>query len=269
MSAVQLNTLKLQIAQLAELFQHSQDFCASINHLLSQYADLTYQAGDEIAPIVIIPAYRVPPIVMRHLEIALQNWTKLDPVASLENSDMLWSYDVLEDKELSAFILGQIPVPPFAPILTRIQQRFDPQNERAINIRLIDKGSRKIRLIEESGWYETIQNWMLDNNSTLQSIGMSAMITSITDPEFKNLPAIFKIISNTLPRISTKKQWEMDSLIEILAKISPHETAHLFRQMISTNASPELIHIIRRNIQAFPPSIQASLRESFEINKPG
>ena len=79
MPAIQLARLKIQSVRLAENFADPHTFARELRGLLDFYAERTHRPGQVGEPPPILPAYNVPPQVMRQVERELSPIAIQDP----------------------------------------------------------------------------------------------------------------------------------------------------------------------------------------------
>ncbi|MGE5124163.1 MAG: hypothetical protein ACM3H7_06560, partial [Acidobacteriaceae bacterium] len=91
MPAIQPARLKQQIANLADKFNHPNQFIAQLHALLDQYSDHTHRPGQSGIPSPLISSYNTPPPVMRQIWQALLPLARNDAKSALAICDALWA----------------------------------------------------------------------------------------------------------------------------------------------------------------------------------
>lgn len=267
MPAVQLSQLKNQIDLLGGQFSRPPEFCRAVIDLFNLYADLTYKAGDSVEQPLLIPTYRVPQLVIRQLELAAASWVNNDPISALQNADFLWDVDALEAKTFAAYLMGHVSTQAYGPIIQRIQGWCSSSSERLLNEAILAKGSYQIRKESSAVWLETINEWFSANTPSSLALGLSAMITTLEDPRFENIPAVYKLLSQYLPNIPDAMQNDLQKVVVVLVQRAPAETSYYLKQLLTTQNTPLLTRVIRLNLPAFPPTVNASMKSALSNSK--
>ena len=258
MPAIQHNRLKAQLDQLAWLYTRPAEFCRSLNDLLERCADPTYRPGQAIAAPALTPAYRIPPLVMRQMEIALTGWGEQNPDAALATIEALWSQTYLEPRLLAAFALGQLPVQPPDPILSRLRSWIPQEGEPALQTALLERGSLRMRREMPNPWLALLNDWII--NPPTQSLALRAFPPLARDPEFINLPAVYSLLGQVLPQSLPELHNDLVNALLALFQRAPGETSYLLRQTLASHPTTNLQRLTRRLLPDLPPNTQSSLR---------
>src|SRR3990172_1285475 len=108
MPAIDLARLKKQTAQLADLFDQPAAFLQEHREILDYYVNRSLRSQG-VAPSSVLPTYRTPQVVLRHIETELSAMAEKQPIQALVLADALWDEGYLETRLLAAFLLGRIP----------------------------------------------------------------------------------------------------------------------------------------------------------------
>ena len=148
MPAISPARLKIQTAQLADVFSEPAACVRYLHNILDQYADRTYRHGQSGEPLPLIQAYRVKTPVLKQIILELSPLAATEPQQALALCDALWEQPVLEFRLLAADLLGQIPPFPPEPIINRILVWIQKGTEARLIETIIAKGM--IRLTKEN-----------------------------------------------------------------------------------------------------------------------
>ena len=259
MPAIELSKLTKEIELLLRLWEQPNPLLARLTDLLEYYADHLYQPGEQTRTTPTLPVYRVPPIVLRQLERSFTHAALEKPQPGLALADALWQQTHQENLALSAAILGGLPTAFHPAVIQRISNWASIDLPSNLASHLIDLATRQIRLHSLQGWLNTVATWLQGEDPAFHSFGLLALQPLIKDPQFENLPFVFRVIT---PYIQTPPAEFIPELVEILGNLaqrSPSETTYFFRQSIHASSAPETLRLLRRALPFLPQTAQSSL----------
>ena len=267
MPAFQITRLRTQINALARCFTRPEEFYPMLRDLFEFYGSQSYRPGDLNLDSPLVDAYRLPPMVMNQFELELSRQCHENPGAALALADQLWHDSHLETRSLAAFLVGQTPPSPPEAIIERLSAWGQPGTPVIILDALFERGSRRLRREEPLQWLETIESWMKRKELPLVSVGLRAMLSVVTDPDFENLPPIFRMLGEHVREPAESLQPNLAAVLEALAARSPMETAYFLRRQVltATMNSPASLRLVRRCLPLLPPEARASLRSAFDL----
>ncbi|HSV86725.1 MAG TPA: DNA alkylation repair protein [Levilinea sp.] len=263
--AVSLTRLKAQISTLAWKFTSPEDFRRALRDLFDLYAGRAYRPGDVVLSERRALAYRTPALILRQLELELARHVRENPNAALSAADALWKDDYLEPRQLAAFLLGQAPVDPPQPVLARLQAWCQPKEDRQALDALFDRGAERLRREQAQVWLGLIQDWLNYQRAAFDSLALQALLPTITDRQFENIPPIYQMIRPLLTTPIAAVQSILLDVLEALARRSATETAYFLRQVVTLDPHPAIQRIVRRALPAFPENVQHGLREAIKM----
>lgn len=270
MPAAQLSRLRSQIAALAPSFHEPARFQTELARLLELYADLTFHPGQAAAPAALMPAYHVPTLVVRQLDLELGKWCKSFPASALAVVDLLQEDAYLEARMVGAYLLGQIPPNPPDAILARVQDWVvRPGQPKEVLAVLLDQGSCSLQKEFPQEWLGLIEQWLAAKSQPLQRTAVRALAALALNRDFENIPAIFNLLSPLLRSMPPTLASELQALLSALAGRSPVETAYYLKQMVNSAPNPALASLVRHCLSAFPPAVQAGLRAQLQNRSAG
>lgn len=269
MPAAELMRLRQQINQLILVFHDAALFCQRTRELLELYAQLNYRAGQAVQPQPLLPSYRVPPLVMRQLTLELGKTCQETPQQAIAIVSLLWKEPYLEPRQLSASLLGIIPVQAASDGVIQCLREWAhaQENMRMIAI-LMEQGTVSLRREMPDRLLGLIEEWMAHPNPAQQAIGVQALISLVNDRAFENLPAVYRLISPGIQSIHPRLQTDLQLAIQALIKRSPTETAFFLRQALSLASGTGTARLVRRCLPAFDAAQQASLRAALQSHNP-
>ncbi len=264
MPAVQLSRLAQQIDVLVWQFTRPADFLSRLRDLFDLYANRVYRAGQAVPPASLAPAYHVPPLVMRQLEVELRTPCRQLPAAALTLVDTLWAENMLEFRLLGMILLGYIPLNPPETILECIRIYAKPGTDSQVMDALLNYGGRGLRHEMPARWIELIESWANDPILGYQAIALRTIIITLRDESFDNLPPLFRIFSALLQTGQMTLQSELQSTLLALLRRSPTETVFLLRQVLPLSSSPTTQRLVRLSLSHVPPEYQSGLRQALQ-----
>jgi hypothetical protein len=263
MPAILPSRLKIQAARLGELVPNADLFVRSLRTLLDYYADRTHRPGQSGDPPPLLPAYNVPPPVLRQILLELTPTLSAEQSKGLVICDALWEQENFECRLLAARILGHLPVEPLGPVLERLLLWVQEDEERVLD-ELLTKGLVRWRSEAPNSFLLRLGEWMKSPSFKEQKLGLKALKPVIEDRSFTNLPVLFRILNPVVRIAPPQIRPDLLHVIRFLVKRSPQETAFFLRQNMSAQDTP---WVTRKVLPEFPTSLQHSLREAMKNPK--
>lgn len=270
MPAIQPARLKQQAVLLADHFDNPPAFVRSLHHLLDFYADRSHRPGQAGEPPPLLAAYHVRPPVLRQILLELVPLAVNRSQAGLNLCDALWEQPYLEFRYLAASLLGQIHPASPEPVLERVQAWATTQLEVRLMSVLLDAGLARLRSDHPQALVELVQQWLEMPDVFHKQMGLQALVPMVRDLSFENVPVFFRLVSPFTRVTPPALRPDLLDVLAALAKRSPQETAYLLRHNLSLPNSPDTAWVIRQSLGAFPPQVEAGLRNavrSFERQK--
>ena len=259
MPAIDLARLKKQTAHLADLFDQPADFLREHREILDHYVNRTLRSQG-VAPSSVLPTYRTPTVVLRHMENELGPLAERKPLQALELADALWDEGWLETRLLAAYLLGRIP-PQEERLLARLTAWTQAVRDPSVRAALLTTSLTRLRRETPDLFLILVQEWLHPARQRMWSNGIQALVPLISSEEFDNLPPIFEIVEPILKAAPAALQFDLQELITTLYHASPDETAYFLQQILKRTKSPLPAVALRRMSPELPLDLQTSLRE--------
>jgi hypothetical protein len=260
MPAIDLARLRKQANQLADFFFLPEDFLRHLGETLDFYVNRTLRTQEKIAPGSNLPTYRTPPVVMRQIQNAIGPTAKENPHYALELADLLWDEGYIETRLLAAFLLGCIP-PQEERLLARLTAWTQQVRDSSVRGALLTTSLTRMRKEMPDEFLIVIGEWLHPARQPLWPNGIQALLPMITDPNFDNMPPIFKVLQPIIEAAPGALQNDLGNLINALYQASPSETVFYLREILESSQNPLTATTIRRILNTFPPELQANLRD--------
>lgn len=249
------------------LFTQPEAFQRALRDLFGYYANQVYRPGETARSAALIPTYRVPKLLIQQLELALYPLCQENPRGALKLADTLWQDPYLEPRAIAAYLVGQVPLALSDEVLERIKGWCTPLLPLPLLDTVLTKATEKLRRTAPQLLYELAAQWLSSSESGSQLLGLKLLHPLVQDPAFENLPEIFNRIKVPIQNISPRHQTEALEIIRALAQRSPMETTYFLRQLLTLQASKEVLRLVRKSLPALPPALQERLRATLkEIN---
>jgi hypothetical protein len=261
MPAIHPARLRQQAALLAEHFQDPPAYVRSLHHLLETYAERAHRPGQAGGLPSLLASYKVRPPVLRLVLLELLPLVEEDPSAGLSLCDALWEEPYLEFRLLASFVLGHIPCAETESITARLRLWIQPGVEPRLLEALLKDGTLCLRRRSPLTLLAFTSSWLEEKELFYQKIGLQLLLPLITDPEYENLPAFYRLIQPLTRSAPTDLRPDLLDVLTGLVKRSPDETAFFLRQTAAIPNSPDTPWIIRQLLRQFPPDLEESLRE--------
>ncbi|NLG98016.1 MAG: hypothetical protein GX491_11705 [Chloroflexi bacterium] len=268
MPAAELSRLRTQINGLILRFNEPEAFHAALRDLLDLYSDRAYRPGKAVHSHPLLPTYRVPPLVLRQLEIELSKTCQEQPEQALAVVKILWRDDHIEPRLLAAHLLGAVPGSHDEAVLEILREWAKPNEDFRMLKELFKRGTAGLRRTAPQKVLALIESWMDTPRPEVQALGLQAMIPLIEDQSFENLPPIFRLISPLVQTPTQKLLTDIYAIMDALIKRSPTETAYFLRQTLAITSGPGTARLIRRCLPTFSPELQAGLRTALKAANP-
>ena len=261
MPAIDLARLKIQAARLAEKFDEPQAFLLALNELLGYYNNRTIRAA-QIAQRLSVPTFRTPRPVLRQIESELAVLAEKQPDEAITLSDTLWEADSLESRLLAAYLLGNLPSGRAISALTRLPARLNQSTDKEIRTALLTDALARLRRERPEAFFSLLEGWLASAQSALQIWGLQALIPLLQDPQFENLPAVFRSLRPAILAAGPAIQLDFQACVAALERVSLTETTAYLREIIRGNPEPLMLRIFRRILPGLSPELQEALRET-------
>jgi hypothetical protein len=266
MAAVNLPRLRIQSAKLMGYFDAPDGFLRELHNLLDNYADRTIRPSAITSPVLVLPSYRVPTVVLRQLEIDLGVRAQDSPDQTITLADKCWDDGYFESRSLAAYLLGLVP-PTDKRYLIRLNSWVAETREPNINRILISISMARLRKEEPELYLSEIERWSHPAQKKMWNSAINALLPLLKDKSFHNLPAIYKIVSPIIESAPATMQNSLSILICALYESSPIETTFFVRQLLTLSTTPHTLTNIRRIYPTLPDPLQKDLREAVRLPK--
>ncbi len=260
MPSVELTRLRDQIFRILTYIDRPDEFRRALVNMLEQYGEHAYRAGEAVSSRPLLPAFRAPALVMRQLELELSAAAHRQPDLLLACAGALWQEAHMEPRLLAATILGQIPATHAEPVLASLHAWMRPAEDRQALDALLERGTVTLRRAAPDGLFRLIQMGLGTPGPENQRLALLLIEVIVSDPQFANLPPIFRLISPLLSAPPARLINDLHHSLAALARRTPAETAYFLRQTLATSSDPATARLVRRMVSEFPPEMQSSLR---------
>jgi len=260
MPAIQLARLKIQVTDLLTHFDEPADFVDELHNLLNFYADRTRRPGRSGKPKPLIQAYNVPRQIMRRIESDLTPLILADPQGALVLADDLWNDPWFESRLLAISVLGMLSPEIPETIVSRLQAWGKTCREDAVLDALLEIGAAGLRTHNPNRFLQLVEYWLGSGDKPSRKIGLRALPALIMDPNFENLPTLYRMLSPLLREASSTLESDISHAVRVLGERSPQETAYFLQQNLIAPHKSGLAVITRSNLDVFPPELENMLR---------
>jgi hypothetical protein len=127
---------------------------------------------------------------------------------------------------------------------------------------LFEKGLAPLQNRHPHLFLALVREWMSASQPELQTLGAKALLPLAENPQFDNLPQIFRLLLPRMIDASPGLRGHLAAIIHALAARSPLETAHFLNQVLIVSDNPGIAWITRRVLDLFPNATQERLKET-------
>lgn len=261
MPAIDLSRLKTQVARLGDHFNDQAGFLLELHELLDYYTNRTKRSS-QVARRIGLPTYNTPIPVIRQIELELAPLANRYPVQGVLLAKELWNNGSLEYRLLAARLTGMLPPVDALPLLTQLPDWLSQITDRILHRALLTDCLARLRYENPSAFYILLEEWLKSPRSSLQIWGLQALLPLLVDPDFQNLPIIFRIIRPAILRVSPNSQIDVQAVVCAIEHISLTETIFYFHDLILSKPPSTFIPILRRMLPVFSSELQTAIRST-------
>jgi hypothetical protein len=268
MPAVELARLKNQIAAIAADFTRPDEFRRGVSGLFYRYGMPSFRSVVANRKSVKTPSFHVPPVVVRYLVHEVRILSQENQLAAIQVGKELWAAPQLEMKELAATVLGEINLDHIHEVVEFLKIWAQPGVPPEVLVPLFEHGGRQLRTGASTVWLSMIEDWVSENEPRRINIGLLAILCTIGDADFQNIPALFRILTPILLRVPDGARANLDSVMAAMVSRVPIETIQYFKRIIlTTTTSASTLAMIRKQVPLFREEDQAELHQLFRDRK--
>jgi hypothetical protein len=183
------------------------------------------------------------------------------PSEAITLTKVLWEAGSLESRLLAAYLLGNIPSDQVVPILTNLPDWLNQSTDKQIRTALLTNALARVRRENSQAFFAILESWLRGPQPALQVWGLQALIPLLQDPQFENLPAVFRILRPAIQAASPSTQLELQDCLVALENVSLTETVAFLREVIRDTPNPMMLRILRRILPVLSPDLQEALLE--------
>jgi hypothetical protein len=260
MPAIQLSRLKIQVDELLDYFVEPYDFIRQLHVLFGFYADRTRRPGQSGKPKSLVKSYQISQQVMRRISSDIENYVIEDPENAIILAESLWRDGWFESRLVAISILGLLPIRHIDTVVMYMKEWGKDCRDDALLESLLKDGARKIISEVPDKFLPIVEEWLTDEETTIQKLGLRGLSSLVNNPKFDNLPIVYRFLSPMIKQTTSSLESDLLLVVRSLAHRSPLETAYFLKQSLSAPHKLGLGVIIRGSIDVFPPDVQDSLR---------
>jgi hypothetical protein len=260
MPAIQPARLKIRVSQLIERVNTPIEFISMFEDLLEFYSDRTQKPHRGSPRVSLIPTYNVPSQVTKLIEGMLQSDLETHPERAIALADSLWCEKWLEAKILALVILGWISPEPPERIIDRLKIWGQECGEDQVLNESISRGL--VSLMKETTYefFDLLEFWLNSQDPATQKIGLRIIPPLVDNPEFNNLPRIFRSITPFIQQTDKVPDIVVIKLIRALAHRSPQETAFFLQRNLASTENENIYCLIRQSLSAFSSPVREDMQ---------
>ncbi len=126
---------------------------------------------------------------------------------------------------------------------------------------MLTTGANFVRSEFPEEYFLLIDDWLASGDKASGILGLRAMPALVSNPEFENLPALFRMLGPLLRESSSALENDLTQVVRSLGRRSPQEAAFFLQQNLKAPHKSGLAIIIRRSLDVFSSDLQESLRK--------
>jgi hypothetical protein len=279
MPAIHLPRLRKQVSELAKYCSEPPVFLDKLKDLFNYYGDRTLRPSQVAARPVSIQAANVPRPVLRQVVSELTPYATSTPHIILNLCRELWRYGWLEHRMLACQLAGKLPNDHAEDIVFMIETWCYENHEESLvdamatsSLIALHKDNSDLLISKALEWITHPAGGTPQIAAAVilnfQKLGLRSLAPLIDDPEYENLPKIFKTMKPILQAPPKILRPDLLNLLRILGRRSPQETTFFLRSLLNESPTATLQWLARRVINILPEDLQSRLRAAINPPKP-
>ena len=161
---------------------------------------------------------------------------------------------------LAISLLGMLPASDVDEVVTYLQTWSRQCKEDALLDRLLAIGAARVRRESPQAFEQLVEGWVTASDVQARKVGLRALPALIQNPEFENLPMLYRWLSPLAREVSSALETDLLNAVRSLAQRSPKETAYFLEQNLITTQRSGAAWLTRRSLYVFPTDLQDHLR---------
>lgn len=155
------------------------------------------------------------------------------------------------------------------PIYGRLGKWLEESKEKELQNALLTNAFARLRRERPQVVLTLLEEWLSAFAPQVQAWGLQVLVPLLAEPEFENLPAIFRIIKPAVIAASPLTQTALAACLTTLARRSPLETLYFLREVIQEEDHPMMLHTLRRILPSLPPLFRETLGKELRLKSSG
>jgi len=262
MTAIDTQRLKSQVLELRETFPDLAVFTGTLHNILAFHHNYALRQSPFITPRTLLKNYRVPPQVIRQIEMGILPQIGAQPDQAVQLAHHLWQDEYINVRELACFILGSLPLTYNELVRDQIHEWVQPGLDSAALEAVLTKATLRLRDETPHMWEAMVLDWLSHPNIKFQSIGLQAIADVIRDTRFPHVPSLFKLLRPFFLDHTDAFQPNLDQVVKALANRTPIEALYFLKEVLAQVSGTEIEAHMRRYANFFPQEQQISLLEA-------
>jgi len=281
MPAIHLPRLRTQVAELVLAYAEPDLFVRKLRDLFNYYGDRTRRVSRRTARPTGLPTVNLPQPVIKEVITQLTPYAQTAPHAVLTLAQTLWASPMLENRLLSAHMLGKLPLDESTNVLILVTTWCRENHEEAILTSLATHSLATIQKENSPLFLDQVQTWLTPEQEeaaqdteagkrptpsgaaastlNLQKLALIALPPLIQNPQFENLPRIYSIIDPVVSDAPKLLRPYILDVMRLLALRTPPETAYLLKKHLTENPSLHVRWLARRVYTELPQEFHSRL----------
>jgi hypothetical protein len=268
MTAINPAQLKTQAAEIAVLVNEPDQLISRIHELLSFYSSRIRQTSLSNTPLS-LQTYQAPAPVLRALEIELSEQLEQDQAAGIMLAEAFWNEPWVEFRQLAVFILGSLPAENSDKILEQVERWLDDCTAEDIRRLVMTQGMGNLSAENPKACLKFLQGLIESGTKADQQAALFGLGHFAADPDFLNLPPLYKALEQILSSEESGLVKEINALLRILIERYEQETAFFLKQQLAGKPHPRVLRVVRQVLKKFSPENQHLLHEKLGKTKSG
>ena len=211
-----------------------------------------------------IPAFHVPPVVLKQVSGELARHTETDQENILKLADALWAGRTLEYRLLACNLLGRVAPTPPERIQERLHDWAEENEEEPLLEALAGQSLGRLRVEAPKVFLKWVEGWLTGSTVPRQRLGLRALGTLLEEEQFEDLPTVFRLLRPVFANAASDLRKDLLRLTQQLAGRSPQESAHFLKEGYAQSHNPTEAWVIRQSLNLFPPESRGALREALK-----
>ncbi len=262
MPAIDLEALRRWSVALGNHLSDPQTFAAMLRWQFESHSNRLLRRGPSLARHGALPSWNIPPAMMNEIEAAVLPRAAQEPEAALQLADHLWSIASLEEKTLSARLVGAAGRPEASHM--RLGPWIAQTKDRTLIDVLARYTARPIRAESPDLFRREILGFLADRNPVARRFAWRVLLEWLAEAPSAAARLALEVLSGALREADPESMRLSQQVFARLAGLSPAEVLRWLEELPDREAEIIGRRWLRGTLAGLPPAVAGAIRARLE-----